>query len=49
MSGAFLLLSIGYFLILPKYFLAHQELLDQLGDVVRILGLIVLLIAYLRG
>jgi hypothetical protein len=49
MSAAFLLLSIGYVLILPKYFFAHQELSDQLGDVVRILGLVVLLIAYLRG
>jgi hypothetical protein len=49
MSGAYLLLSIGYFLILPKYFLAHQEFYDQLGDGIRILGLIVILIAYVRG
>jgi hypothetical protein len=49
MSAAFLLLSIGYCLVLPKYFLAHEELLDQLGDGVRILGLGVLLIAYLGG
>jgi hypothetical protein len=49
MSGAFLLLSIGYVLILPKYLLAQQEVLDQLGDVIRILSLIVLLLAYVWG
>jgi hypothetical protein len=49
MSGAFLLLSVGYCLILPQYFFPHQELLDQLGDGIRILSLIILLIAYLRG
>jgi hypothetical protein len=49
MSVAFLLLSIGYSLILPKYFFLHEDLLDQLGDVIRIFGLTVLLIAYLRG
>jgi len=49
MGGAFLLLSIGYCLILPKYFLAHQEFYDQLGDGIRILGLIGILVAYISG
>jgi hypothetical protein len=49
MSGAFLLLSLGYVLILPKYLFAHQEVLDHLGDVIRLLGLIVLYLAYTWG
>src|SRR5215470_15129964 len=38
MSATFLLLSIGYFLILPKIFFAHMESLDQIGDMIRIGG-----------
>jgi hypothetical protein len=49
MSGAFLLLSVGYSLILPKYFFPQQDILDQVGDVVRIIGLVILLVAYLWG
>lgn len=49
MSAAFLLLSLGYVLILPKYLFAHQEVLDHLGDVIRILGLIGLFMAYRWG
>jgi hypothetical protein len=49
MSVAFLLLSLGYVLILPKYLFAHQELLDHLGDVIRILGLLALFMAYRWG
>jgi len=49
MSGAFLLLSIGYFLILLKYFVLPGDVFDQTGDFIRILGLITLLIAYIRG
>jgi hypothetical protein len=49
MSSAFLLLSIGYSLILPKYFFPQQDILDQVGDIVRIIGLVILLVAYLWG
>lgn len=44
MSGAFLLLSTGYLLNMPKYLDKHLTLLDNIGDSVRICGLIVLLI-----
>ena len=49
MSIAFALLSIGYFLVLPKYLFGHQEVLDQLGDAIRMVSIIVLLVAYARG
>ncbi len=49
MGGAFLLLSVGYSLILPKYFFSQLDILDQIGDVVRIIGLVILLVAYLWG
>ena len=46
-SAAFLLLSIGYCLILPKLLVSHVEFLDQIGDITRIVGIIVLLSAYM--
>jgi len=46
-SAAFLLLSIGYCLILPKLLVSHVEFLDQIGDIMRILGIIVFLFAYM--
>ncbi len=49
MSAAFLLLSIGYFLILPKILLPHMEIFDQIGDIIRIGGLVMLLMGYLLG
>jgi hypothetical protein len=49
MSIAFLLLSIGYFLILPSILFTHMEILDQMGDIIRIGGLATLLIGYIRG
>lgn len=49
MSAAFLSLSLGYFLILPSLLLPHGETFDQVGDIVRIAGLVVLLVAYLQG
>ena len=48
MSGAFLLLSIGYFIILPKYF-QPNDTLDHIGDITRIAGLITLLITIFFG
>jgi len=38
MVAAFMLLSFGYVMVLPKYVLPGQELLDQVGDMARILG-----------
>jgi hypothetical protein len=49
MSVAFLLLSTGYFLILPPTIFAHMEIFDQMGDIMRIGGLATLLIGYIRG
>lgn len=49
MSGAYLLLGIGYFVILPKYFLPNADLLDHTGDFIRMFGLVTLLVAYVRG
>jgi hypothetical protein len=48
-SASFLLLSIGYALILPHYLLPHQEGLDYLGDGMRIVGLMILMAAYVKG
>ncbi len=44
MCGAFFLLAIGYFTILPKYF-SPNDFLDRLGDILRMSGVIVLLLA----
>lgn len=49
MSVAFLLFSIGYLMILPKYSISGLDLVDQLGDTTRICGLVVLFINVLRG
>jgi len=49
MGIAFLLLSFGYLIIFPKYILAHQDLLSNIGDTMRISGLVVFLIGYLVG
>ena len=45
MSGAFLFLSFGYWMAIPKYFGPGMEQLDQMGDIVRIIGLVLLLTA----
>ena len=47
MAGAFLLLSVGYLVILPKYGSSNADLLDHVGDISRITGLVTLLIAVL--
>jgi uncharacterized membrane protein YhdT len=49
MSLAFLLLSVGYVLNVPKYSNHLLTLLDNIGDVVRISGLIVMLVTVLIG
>jgi hypothetical protein len=45
MSGAFLLISIGYWMAIPKYLSPGMELVDQVGDIVRTCGILILLIA----
>ena len=54
MAGAFLLLSAGYLVIIPKYYSAANStlnltLLDHTGDIIRICGLITLFVAILLG
>jgi hypothetical protein len=49
MSIAFLFLSIGYLMIIPKYSIANLDLVDQLGDLTRICGLFTLSLAVLTG
>lgn len=46
MSAAFLLLCIGYSIIIPKY-TTPNDVLDRSGDLMRIAGLIILLFAVL--
>jgi hypothetical protein len=46
MALAFLALSFGYFIILPKYF-TPNDTLDRIGDIIRVFGLIVLFFAVL--
>jgi hypothetical protein len=48
MSAAFLLISIGYWMAIPKYFGPGMEQIDQMGDIVRTCGILVLLIAVLQ-
>jgi hypothetical protein len=48
MSGAFLLLSFGYFTIMPKYALP-SDLLDHTGDIMRVSGLAAMLAAVVGG
>ncbi len=49
MSLAFSLLAFGYILILPPLFISHQDILSDTGNVLRIIGLSVLLLASLCG
>jgi hypothetical protein len=49
MSGAFLALSFGYLIILPKYIYAGMDQIDQMGDIIRVIGLVVLLVAVSLG
>jgi hypothetical protein len=44
MSGAFLLLAFGYLTILPKY-ITPNDTLDRVGDILRIVGVVALLLA----
>jgi hypothetical protein len=45
MSGAFLLISFGYWFAIPKYLTSGMGQVDQVGDIVRTCGILILLIA----
>jgi hypothetical protein len=49
MSLAFLFLSFGYLIIVQKYFSPQPELLDNVGDLIRMGGFAALLIAVIVG
>jgi hypothetical protein len=49
MGAAFLLLSVGYLIIMLQYSVTSSTLFDNLGDIVRMVGLITLLIAVTIG
>jgi hypothetical protein len=49
MGLAFLLLSIGYLVIIQKYFVSTSDYFDNIGDLIRMGGLIALLVAVIRG
>jgi len=48
MAAAFLLLSFGYCIIIPKY-ISPNDALDRGGDIIRICGLVTLFLATLVG
>jgi hypothetical protein len=49
MSLAFFCLSFGYILIIPRFFLAHADMLTLVGDVLRVIGLAALAFGLLGG
>ncbi len=49
MGLAFLLLAFGPWFVIEKYFVANPDLYDYTGDITRLIGLFILLIAVLRG
>lgn len=49
MMAAFFLLSFGYLVLLPTYVLPHEELLDHIGDIMRIGGVVTLLTGFVAG
>lgn len=49
MSIAFLLLTFGHLMVVEKYFVANSTLFDNTGDITRLIGLAVLLVAVLLG
>lgn len=49
MGAAFLLVAFGTFISFEKYFSASPDFLDNTGDVTRIVGLVILLVAVILG
>jgi hypothetical protein len=46
MSLAFFLLSLGYLLTLPRYVLPDASLMDMVGDIVRVVGVLILSLSF---
>ncbi|GAC1374492.1 MAG: hypothetical protein NVSMB44_42740 [Ktedonobacteraceae bacterium] len=44
-----LLLTIGQWLVFQKYFVAAGALIDNIGDITRLVGLVILLVAVIIG
>ncbi len=49
MTVAFMLLSFGYLMLILKYALPNQDLLDHIGDMIRISGVIALFVGFVAG
>jgi hypothetical protein len=49
MSISFALLAFGYLMIVQQYFLSTGSQFDNLGDIIRMVGLVTLLVAILGG
>lgn len=49
MGLSFLLLALGYLIIFQKYLVSNEGFFDNLGDITRMVGLIILLVAILVG
>jgi hypothetical protein len=49
MAAAFLLITFGIFISIEKYLSTSPDLLDNVGDITRCVGLLVLLIAVILG
>jgi hypothetical protein len=49
MSIAFMLIAFGYLMIAQQYFVANADLFDNIGDLTRMMGLCVLLLAVVGG
>ena len=49
MSIAFILLAFGYLMIIQQYFISSGAMFDNIGDIMRMIGLLALLIAIIGG
>ncbi len=49
MSIAFLIISVGYVILLQKYFVPLPGVVDNLGDITRMVGLAVLFVGVIFG
>ena len=49
MSAAFMLIAFGYLMIAQQYFVNNANLFDNIGDITRMIGLFVLLLAVIGG
>jgi len=49
MGLSFLMLALGYLIIFQKYLVTNATLFDNIGDVTRMIGLVILLFAVFLG